>query len=214
MLLTQPSKYYAQLPSTTLKEVINSPSPSLVGISKLVGTNGKIAIKAIILLALTELADFFNVGKNLSQAQLSLTADLIIERFYYFKLEDIKLCFHRAMANEQVFDRLDGNIIMRWLREYDKSRTELAMDMSDQAETQAANQVTQNGDAITAREYLQELAERAKTDSTAAEILSDMQRSSESTTQAERDSQFKQWFYGNYLATKQQKSSARLSQPS
>ena len=43
----------------------------------------------------------------------------IIDRFYYLKLEEIKLCFRNAMASGKIYDRLDGNIILGWLNEYD-----------------------------------------------------------------------------------------------
>ena len=58
----------------------------------------------------------------MNDVQVALTADLIIDRFYYLKLEEIKLCFRNAMASGKIYDRLDGNIILGWLNEYDAQR--------------------------------------------------------------------------------------------
>ena len=47
--------------------------------------------RAILVIAINELVSFFNVGKTMNDVQVALTADLIIDRFYYLKLEEIKL---------------------------------------------------------------------------------------------------------------------------
>lgn len=82
------------------------------------------AAQAIISIAISEVVKFFNVGKIMNAAQVAITAELIIDRFYYLKLEEIKYCFHRAMCSSKVYDRLDGNIIIGWLNEYDAERDE------------------------------------------------------------------------------------------
>lgn len=135
-------------------------------------------IRALISIAVCEVCDFFNVGKNMNDAQIALTVDLIIGRFWYFKLEEIKYCFRRAMMREKLFDRLDGNIIIGWLREYDAERTEEAMRISDQEASLLHNQVREEPDAVSYEEYLADLRVRAKTDKKAAEILHDIENPS------------------------------------
>ena len=77
------------------------------------------AAQAIVAIAISEVVQFFNVGKTMNDIQVAITSDLIIDRFYY-----LKYCFHRAMCSGKVYDRLDGNIIIGWLNEYDAERDE------------------------------------------------------------------------------------------
>ena len=163
-------------------------------------------IRALISIAVCEVCDFFNVGKNMNDAQIALTVDLIIGRFWYFKLEEIKYCFRRAMMREKLFDRIDGNIIIGWLRDYDSERTEEAMRLSDQRESQELNEPKERPGAISYEQYIALLRETAATDLEAAKILEDIDNpppkrftmlSNEKRIQGERD--FKMWYVFNYL---------------
>lgn len=156
--------------------------------------------RALLSIAVCEVCDFFNVGKNMNDMQIALTVDLIIEQFWYFKLEEIKYCFRRAMMRERLFDRLDGNIIIGWLREYDVERTEEAMRISDQRAMQELNEPKERAGAVSFETYLANLRERAKTDAEAAKLLADIDNPPperlklltwEAQKQRERD--FKMW---------------------
>lgn len=56
--------------------------------------------------------------------QVRQTADMILEDYSHFKPEDFKLCFSRAKKGHygKLYDRLDGQIIMGWLMDYDNER--------------------------------------------------------------------------------------------
>lgn len=60
----------------------------------------------------------------MSAVQVAQTADLVIEEFYYLKPDDLKLCFTKAKkgAYGKLYDRIDGQIILEWLRQYDQER--------------------------------------------------------------------------------------------
>lgn len=64
----------------------------------------------------------------MGQEQLVQTIQLIIEDFYYFNIEDFKLCFNNAKRGRygKVYDRLDGNVIYEWLETYSKERVQFA----------------------------------------------------------------------------------------
>lgn len=81
-------------------------------------------VRAIVVIAINEVVQFFNVGKTMNKEQVASTADLIISKYFYLNLEELKFCFREAMCSGKVFDRLDGNIILGWLREYDAKRDE------------------------------------------------------------------------------------------
>lgn len=129
-------------------------------------------IRALLTIAVGEVCDFFNVGKNMNDAQIALTVDLIIEQFWYFKLEEIKYCFRRAMMREKLFDRLDGNIIIGWLREYDSERTDVAISISEQEDAEALSRrgISDDG-AISLNQYIERLEAEAITDRSASERL-------------------------------------------
>ncbi len=56
--------------------------------------------------------------------QVKQTVELIIEDYKHLKPEDFKACFNNAKKGHygKLFDRLDGQIIMQWLCEYDNER--------------------------------------------------------------------------------------------
>lgn len=131
---------------------------------------------------LNELNGFFNVRGNMSDAQIALTAELILdnENFYDLTLGNIKACFRERMMTEKLYDRLDGNIIIGWLREF-KS------EMADHCENvhigqERAKQREENADkggAISSKVYLAMLEARANDgDEEAGNILADIRKRS------------------------------------
>lgn len=168
-------------------------------------------VRALLSIAICEVCDFFNVGKNMNDAQIALTVDLIIERFWYFKLEEIKHCLRKAMMREKLFDRLDGNIIIGWLTEYDNERTEEAMRISEQRETQQVNETADRSDAVSFEDYVADLRSRAEKDGNAAELLKEIDNPSPkglnlltNEERAQKDHDFKMWRTFNYLLGKKQ----------
>lgn len=127
--------------------------------------------RALLYIAICEVCDFFNVGKNMNDTQIAVTVDLILESFWHLRLEEIKYCFRRAMMREKLFDRLDGNIIIGWLQEYDTERTEEAMRLSEHEESAERNNIPPSPGAMSYREWLDDLEERALTDQGAATLL-------------------------------------------
>ena len=103
------------------KEVINANSFSLSVFKK---EYGNLPAQALLTLILKDCVDFFNCGKTMSDSQLAHTINLILERYYYFKPEDFKLCFNHAKNGVygKIYDRMDGNTILEWLNIYDNDR--------------------------------------------------------------------------------------------
>lgn len=68
----------------------------------------------------------------MSATQVATTVDLIIEEYPYMKTDDFKLCFKNAMKMKygENYNRIDGSIIMGWLREYNKERCAVADNQS------------------------------------------------------------------------------------
>lgn len=119
-------------------------------------------VRALLYIAICEVCDFFNVGKNMTDTQVALTADLIIESYWHLKLEEIKFCFRRAMRREKLYDRLDGNIILGWLDEYDAERTEEAIKQSENDDAKVASAQAHAEGTMSLEEYVLDL--KAKVD--------------------------------------------------
>lgn len=193
----------------TVSENILSEQPNIAQLQLLIPKHGDMAVKLIIMHALKEVRDFFNVGKNLTNPQITITAELIMSQFWYFKIEDIKCCLRRAMLREKLFDRLDGNIILGWLKEYDNERTEEAMRISENEESRAVNEVKESPDTVSYEDYLANLEQRAKSDKDAAELLAQIKNPQpqrltllSSEERAKKDHDFKMWKQFDYLLKK------------
>lgn len=102
-----------------LATIFKASSPPLRKIADILGLQPTYALLSI---PLFEVVNFFNVGLQMDDVQVLKTARLIVQEFPYLKVEDLRLCFDKAMTNAKVYDRIDGNIILGWLREHAKIR--------------------------------------------------------------------------------------------
>lgn len=125
ILKNLPRQYYETLMPRTVDDALKSLTPPLAVVRK---EYGEQSLQAILVIILNDVIKFFNVGKTVGQEQLVQTIRLIIEDFYYFNIEDFKLCFNNAKRGfyGKVYDRIDGNIIYEWLQKYSESRVKTA----------------------------------------------------------------------------------------
>ena len=70
---------------------------------------------AQVVMALTELCSMLNIGKNMTEEQIQLTAAIIVKDDPYcnFTLKDLKLCFKFLLCGKygKLYDRLDPAVI-------------------------------------------------------------------------------------------------------
>lgn len=122
-LRTSPAKYLESLPV----EKIDAERPSgAIMLSQYKRSLTREQQLMYISLMIAEVNDFFNVKGNMNAKQIRLTAELIIDNdnFYDLTLGNIKACFRQRMMSEKLYDRLDGNIIIQWLREFKSEMAE------------------------------------------------------------------------------------------
>ena len=107
-------------PSTAL-DVLKSESPSLAKLKATLNDDGENAVKAILSILVSDLVNFFSIGKTMNVPQIGQTIDLILEDYSTMKPDDFKLCFTRAKKGYygKVYDRIDGQVILGWLSQYD-----------------------------------------------------------------------------------------------
>ena len=150
---TSPIEYYNQISVRCYNDVFKAPSTEISVIKKEFGLTKTRAILSLFII--NDVVKMFNIGKGMNDVQIATLVDDIIRNFFYFKVEDFKLCFQNARMRKSVYDRLDGNVILEWLREYDIQRAEVS-------EQYAINECKQleNSVSITYEDYLSNLRER------------------------------------------------------
>lgn len=104
-----------------MEDVFSSKEPSLGIVLKELGENHA---RAIVVILLSEVVGFFNASNTMNDTQVAITTDLIIEEYPYFKIDDLKLAFRNGMKGKygEIYNRLDGSVIMGWLKQYNRER--------------------------------------------------------------------------------------------
>lgn len=99
----------------------------------------------------------------MSDVQIAVTADLIIEEYPYLKTDDLKLCFKNAkkLRYGEVYNRIDGSVVMRWLMEYNKERCMQADEQSYNEHKHHLSEQNAETDGIFYADYRRELERRA-----------------------------------------------------
>lgn len=67
-----------------------------------------------------ECQQYFNLQQPMNAQQLMLTAELIMEEYYYLRIEELRVCFRMAMKGEfgPVYNRIDGQVFFEWIMKY------------------------------------------------------------------------------------------------
>jgi len=78
----------------------------------------------VLVALMDECQQYFNLQQPMNPQQLMLTAELIMEEYYYLRVEEFRLCFRMAMKGEYgpVYNRIDGQIFFEWIRKYFSKR--------------------------------------------------------------------------------------------
>lgn len=81
---------------------------------------------ALMSVLIGELADSFNIGKNMTGDQVLITALMITTEYPNLKVDDVAFCFSKAMKGYygKVYDRLDTAIIFGWLEQFQADKQE------------------------------------------------------------------------------------------
>lgn len=122
ILQVLPKQYYNSLKPRGLSDAAYSFTPLL---QKFKEAEGETKTRALMVIIISDLVEFFNVGKRMNDIQVAQTADLVIDNYSWFNIEDFKLCFNYAKSGKfgNLYDRIDGQVIMNWLAMYDDIRT-------------------------------------------------------------------------------------------
>ncbi len=110
-------------------DVFTIKSPTIATIKKYQGIDPALAVVHGLVY---DLRDSFSIGKNLSDRQLELLGEFILEDYYYLTIADLKLCFKNAIKGKygKVYDRIDVQIVCEWLSTYAENRASYAEGVS------------------------------------------------------------------------------------
>lgn len=93
-----------------------------------------------------------------------MTAEMILDApvFYDLTLGNIKACFRERMMGEKLYDRLDGSIIIGWLRDFKSRMAEHCENVSlGRDRLEQRNDTGDNAGAIAFETYMAMLESRA-----------------------------------------------------
>lgn len=117
IIRTSPKQYYDVLKPERVSDLRPDNAPILSQIKRENGFGNAITV---LTLAIHEVKEWFNVKCNLNPDQEAMTAEMILDddNLYDLTLANIKACFRQHIKSAKLYDRLDGNIIINWLREF------------------------------------------------------------------------------------------------
>lgn len=96
--------------------------------------------------------------------QISITCDLILERFGNYKIQDFQICFRKAMAGDygKLYNRIDGAIILEWLNTYDAERTEEIVKLREREHVETKMTAAQIFQTPAMQKVLQQVTDKMK----------------------------------------------------
>lgn len=166
-------KYLPQTPPRTVSDVFSSGMPAMATLKK---ERGEATARAVLVLLVNDMLDFFNAGNDMNDTQVALTVDFILEEYPYMQADDIALCFRNAMKGKygKLYNRIDGQIIMGWLREYNRERCTVASEQSYNEHKAYLSEESKPTQGIFYAEYRARLERRANGGDQEAKRLLDL----------------------------------------
>ena len=86
---------------------------------------GEAWARALMVKLINNFVSFYSTNNTMNDYQIADTVDLVIEEYPHYKLDDYKLFFKMAKKGYfgQIFGRIDGEVILTWLKKYDEQRS-------------------------------------------------------------------------------------------
>lgn len=124
---------------STLPEILNRKLPSIALLKK---NFEQPRISAAIQLQILDVLEFFNLKSSMNERQITQTADLILDSYYWITLSDISLCFKQAKLGEygKLYAAIDGQVILLWFKVYTADRASQAEDLAENEHSERKTQ--------------------------------------------------------------------------
>ena len=129
---SSPTQYWDSINPKTQVDVFKSLDDCELTIKVIERELGTAYLNAILVKAMVSFLKFYSVNNSMDAYQIADTINLITETYPYYSLDDFKLFFKNAKRGmySDVYGRIDGSVIMMWLRKYDLNRAEEAKSIS------------------------------------------------------------------------------------
>jgi hypothetical protein len=116
------------------KILASKTSPAL---SELKKNKGEQTALGVLVALMDECQQYFNLQQPMNAQQLMLTAELIMEEYYYLRIEELRVCFRMAMKGEfgPVYNRIDGQVFFEWIVKYMPKRQLITDRMKQEQQT-------------------------------------------------------------------------------
>lgn len=140
LLKVSPMQYWASINPRTMQDVFNAPAVALVTIRNEVGEK---KLQAMMVKWMNSFLRFYSTNGTMDAIQVADTINLIIDAYPHYTMYDFNLFFKLAKLGNygEVYGRIDGSVILSWLRQYDIQR-----DMAAQNESiRNSEQYKENG---------------------------------------------------------------------
>ena len=113
----------------SIEKVFEADLPSLAKVRKQYGAD---FTEAYIAIWITNLVDFVSVGKKMGEQQIYETAMFIAEEYFMLTIADINMVFQGIKKGKygQLYDRIDGTIILSCFKQYFDERCATAESIS------------------------------------------------------------------------------------
>jgi len=141
------------------KSVIDVFKAPQLGIASIEKEFGELWLRAIMVKWVNAFLNFYSTNGTMGDLQVADTINLMIEEYPHYTQEDFKLFFNMAKKGMfgQVYGRVDGEVVMRWLKEYDIHRDTIAQKLSiqeaEQYKPRFQSENKKGNDLITFTEY-------------------------------------------------------------
>jgi hypothetical protein len=105
---------------------------------------------------------YFNLQQPMNAQQLALTAELMLEDYYYLRVDELQVCFRMAMKGEfgPVYNRIDGQIFFEWIRKFMTKRQAISERIN--LDKQSSNNIYEMFQHPQVLEAIQQTADKLK----------------------------------------------------
>lgn len=132
LLKASPMQYWASIRPKTFEDVFKAQETCGLSIKTIEIEMGETYIRALMVKWMKQFVDFYSTNGTMDNYQIADTIELIRDEYPHFTQEDFKLFF--TQAKKGYFDstvyRIDGAVIMSWIRKYNSSRCTAAESMA------------------------------------------------------------------------------------
>lgn len=110
---------------TTIKQALDAEVPIQLSEWKNLSPN---EIRAVLIKFIEGTLEYFSFKRtDMSSQQIVMIVNDIMEKYFYFRLEDVCLCFKKGRIDSnyrKFYGRVDGSVFLDWFATYDRERQE------------------------------------------------------------------------------------------